>query len=53
MFTPSDGGTLLDARVTARPRGIARALKPVIARLTEAVYARNLDRLRELLEKEG
>jgi Polyketide cyclase / dehydrase and lipid transport len=50
-FTPRDGGTLLQATVTVRPRGAARALEPLVRRFVQHVYTRNLDRMRDLLER--
>ncbi len=49
-FAPSDGGTLLEATVTVRLRGAARVLEPLVGRLVQRVYVRNLERLRDLLE---
>jgi hypothetical protein len=49
-FTPSDEGTLLEADVRVRPPRLARPLQPLLGRLVPRVYARNLDRMRTLLE---
>jgi ligand-binding SRPBCC domain-containing protein len=50
-FIPSDGGTLLQAAVTVRLRGAARGLEPLVGRLVRRAYARNLERMRDLLER--
>ncbi len=49
-FSASNGWTLLEAAVTVCRRGAARALEPLVRRFVQHVYARNLDRLRDLLE---
>ena len=50
-FRPSDGGTLLEADVTGRPKGPARAFEPALKRLMQRVYSRNLERLKVLVEE--
>jgi uncharacterized protein YndB with AHSA1/START domain len=49
-FVPLEGGTRLDATVTFRLRGAGRVLEPLLARYLRRVYARNLERMRDLLE---
>lgn len=49
-FVASDGGTRLEARVTVRLRGAARFLEPLVGPVIRAIYARNLKRIRDLLE---
>lgn len=47
-FVPTDGETRLEATMTVRLRGVARALEPLVGRLVQRVYARNLERMRDL-----
>ncbi len=50
-FVAADGGTRLEARVTVRLRGAARFLEPLVGPLIRVMYARNLERMRDLLER--
>ena len=50
-LTSRNGGTLLAADVTLWLRGPARVLEPLLGRYLHRVYARNLERLRVLLEQ--
>ncbi len=49
-LTPSNGGTLLVAHVTLAFRGVVRPLESLLGWYLQRVYARNLERLRDLLE---
>ena len=50
-LAPSDGGTVLEATVAVRLRWPVRPLEPLVGRLVRRTYARNLGRMRELLER--
>lgn len=50
-FQPEEGGTMLEADVTGRPRGLARAFEPLARRVMPRIYRRNLERLKALLEE--
>ena len=50
-LTSRNAGTVLAADVTLRLRGLARVLEPLLGQYLGRVYSRNLDRMRELLER--
>lgn len=52
-FRPSDGGTLLQADVTGRPKGFTRAFEPLVKPLMQRVYSRNLEHFKALVEDSG
>ena len=49
-FRRVEGGTMLEADVTGRPRGMAHAFEPLAKRLVPRIYRRNLERFKALLE---
>jgi Polyketide cyclase / dehydrase and lipid transport len=49
-LTPVDGGTRLEARMTAQPRGAMRLVSPLMARTMRRQFAGNWDHLRQALE---
>ena len=51
QLAPVDGGTRLDAQMTAEPQGLMRVVGPLMGRTMRKQFASNWDHLRRALER--
>lgn len=51
QLAPVEGGTRLDARMTAEPQGLLRLVGPLMGRTMRKQFASNWDHLRRALER--